>query len=155
MEVLMDRTRSAVVPGPPVRALWTLPRVIAVAIGGALGAGLRWAVLASTAPGGFPWPVLAVNVVGSFVLGVVMAEDWAHPRRRLLFHDAAGIGFCGGLTTMSTFAVEVADLLRDRSVAVASAYVSASLVGGLLAVVTGAAVLHRVRAVGLPLEQEP
>ena len=120
-----------------------------------LGAGLRWAVLTLSPPGRFPWPVLVINVVGSFLLGVVMAEEWAHPRRRLLLHDAAGIGFCGGLTTMSTFAVEVAELLRDDHPATAYGYVAASLAGGLLAVVAGAAVLHRARALTLPLEERP
>jgi CrcB protein len=89
-------------------------------------------------PGRFPWPVLALNVIGSFLLGVVMASEWEHPRRRLMLHDAAGIGFCGGLTTMSTLAVEVADLLRDGHPATAYTYVVASIVGGLLAVVVGA-----------------
>jgi CrcB protein len=137
------------------RARWTPSRVAAVALGGAVGAGLRWGVFTLVPPGRFPWPVLAANVVGSFVLGVVMAEEWAHPRRRLLLHDGAGIGFCGGLTTMSTFAVEVADLLRDGDATTAYAYVAASIAGGLLAVVAGAALLHRVRALRLPLEEEP
>ena len=141
------------VSGRAPLARWTPSRAAAIAAGGAIGAGLRWLVLTQVPPGRFPWPVLAINVVGSFVLGALMAEQWAHPRRRLLLHDAAGIGFCGGLTTMSTFAVEVADLLDGGHAGTASVYVAASVAGGLLAVVAGAAVLHRARALMLPLEE--
>jgi CrcB protein len=111
-------------------------------------------VLAAVPPGRFPWPVIAINLVGSLVLGAVMAEQWRPPRRRLL-HDAVGIGFCGGLTTMSTFALEVAELLGDGAPVTALLYTVASVAGGLVAVVTGAALLHRARSVTLPSEERP
>jgi CrcB protein len=126
-----------------------------VACGGVLGAALRWAVLTTVPPGRFPWPVLVINVVGSFILGVVMAEEWAHPKRRVLLHDGTAIGCCGGLTTMSTFAVEVANLLGDGHGLTACAYAAGSIVGAVLAVVAGAALLHRASAVRLPLEERP
>jgi CrcB protein len=63
-----------------------------------------------------------------------------------------GIGFCGGLTTFSTFAVESAELLRDQRAALAAAYVGASVGAALLAAVAGAAVSRRVGALRLPLE---
>ena len=63
---------------------------------------------------GLPWTVFLLNCGGSFVLGVLLAEEWAHPRARLLLHDAGGIGFCGGLTTFSTYAVEVVDHVVHR-----------------------------------------
>ena len=151
---MSERAPDPIISRPP-RARWTPSCAAAIAVGGALGAGLRWLVLTQVPPGRFPWPVLVINLAGSFVLGAVMAEQWAHPRRRLLLHDAAGIGLCGGLTTMSTFVVEVADLLDGGHVGTASVYVVASVLGGLLAVVGGAAVLHRTRALVLPLEERP
>jgi len=125
-----------------------------VAVGGATGAGARWAVLAAVPPGRFPWPVLAINVIGSLVLGAVMAQE-RQPRRRRLVHDMVGIGFCGGLTTMSTFAVEVAELLGDGARTTGLLYAVASVAGGLAAVVAGAAVAHRARSVTLPSEERP
>jgi fluoride exporter len=127
----------------------------AIAAGGAAGAALRWGVLTSVDAGTFPWPVFAVNVVGSVVLGVLMAEEWTHPSARLLLRDAGGIGFCGGLTTFSTFSLEVVDLSRDGDTAIAIVYAVASVAAAILGVVTGAGALRRVRAVTLPLEEEP
>jgi fluoride exporter len=127
-----------------------------IAAGGIAGAALRWAVLTSVAsPGRIPWPVLGINVAGSLVLGVLLAEEWDHPRARLLLHDFGGIGFCGGLTTFSTFAVEIVDLVRDDAVAAAVTYGVLSVVLSIAAVVAGAAVLRRVRAVAVPLEESP
>ncbi len=131
-------------------------RAIAIALGGIAGAALRWGVLTSlTATTRLPWPVLVLNVVGSVLLGVLLAEEWAHPRARLALHDGGAIGFCGGLTTFSTFSVEIVDLVRAGDTATAILYGAASVVLSLAGVVAGAAALRRVRAVTLPVEEAP
>ena len=72
-------------------------KALAIAAGGVVGATTRWLVLQAFPVGhGFPWPVLWINTSGSAVLGVVLAEEWRHPRARLALHDATAIGFCGG-----------------------------------------------------------
>ena len=141
-------------------------RYLAIAMGGAFGAALRWAVAAAWNHGGaFPWPTFAVNVVGCGALGVVLAEEWGHPRSHLALHDFAGIGFCGGLTTFSTFAVESVDLVDAGRTWLAFRYVVASLAAGLGAYILAGESTRRVRArfgpeaapsaLALPLEEEP
>lgn len=119
--------------------------MLAIGVGGALGASVRWAVVAAVGTGSFPWPVLAVNLAGSFVLGAALAAGRDDPRAGLLLHDGVGVGFCGGLTTFSTFAVEVVELLRDGAAATALAYAAASVAGAAAAVVAGAELLRRGR----------
>ena len=99
-----------------------------VAVGGAAGAVARWALLAAATPPQFPWPTLLVNLVGCGLLGILMGR-LTRPSTLLL----VGTGLCGGLTTFSTFAVEVADLLRHDDGVLGLAYLAASLVGGLAA----------------------
>lgn len=109
-----------------------------VALGGAAGSLLRFAVgqaLGPARPGAFPWHTFAVNVAGSLVLGLVVAvtaRGDAHHLRALL-----AVGFCGGLTTFSTFGYETVGLLQARAYGVALAYAGASFVIALLAVVIG------------------
>lgn len=128
---------------------------MAVAAGGALGAALRWGVLTTIDTPGFPWPVLLVNAAGSILLGVLLAEEWSRPRARLLLHDFGGIGLCGGLTTFSTFSLEVVDLIRDDEASTAALYAVASVASALIGVMLGAAALRQLRALALPLEEEP
>jgi CrcB protein len=133
---------------------WT--RRAAIAGGGVAGAGLRWAVLTAVAvTGRIPWPVLGVNVAGSLLLGALLAAEWDHPRARLLLHDVGAIGFCGGLTTFSTFAVEVVDLVRAGAVGAAVAYVALSVGLSIAGTIAGAAALRQVRAIALPVEEAP
>ena len=111
----------------------------AIAGGGALGTlaryGMERALVADTA--GFPWATLTVNVIGSFVLGFVVtliATRW--PGDRWL-RPLVAVGFCGGFTTFSTFAVEIDQRVRYGHAATAAAYLAASLVFGLAAAVAG------------------
>ena len=136
-------------------ATWTRARAAAIAGGGAIGASCRWFVVQATGTHAFPWPVLVVNVVGSFVLGVLLAEEPSHPRARIALHDIGAIGFCGGLTTFSTFAIEVVELIEQGRAGSALVYALASVFSTIAAVLAGAALLRRVRAIQLPLEEAP
>jgi CrcB protein len=116
------------------------PAVIAaIAAGGALGAPARYGVaqLVHTRPGSFPWATFWTNVSGSLALGFVLVllldrfppSQYARP--------FVATGFLGAYTTYSTFAVDTVVLGKDGHVAVALAYVLASLTIGLLAVWIG------------------
>lgn len=133
---------------------WDRSRAAAISVSGAAGAGVRWAVVSATAADGFPWAVLLLNVAGSVLLGALLAEEWSRPAARLWFHDVGAIGFCGGLTTFSTFTVEIVDLARDGDVRTAVVYGVASVLGAIAGVVAGAAALRRVQAVTLALEEQ-
>jgi CrcB protein len=105
----------------------------AVAVGGAAGTLLRVAVGRAFPAGvnGFPWDTLIVNLAGSLVLGfvVVTALERGAPTR--YFRPLVGTGFCGGLTTFSTFVVEMDLLVRAGHAGTAILYLAASLAGGL------------------------
>jgi fluoride exporter len=127
----------------------------AVAAGGALGSAGRWAVVQVTGAGRFPWSVLALNVVGSLLLGVLLAEQSRRPGHHVALQDLGAIGFCGGLTTFSTFAVEVVDMVDRGDGILAAICAVTSVAGAMVAVVAGAALLHRARAVERPVEEAP
>lgn len=102
-----------------------------IALGGATGATIRLIVneLLPLPAGDFPWATLLVNLIGCAGIGWA-AGHWAHTGDRWRF---AVTGVLGGLTTASTFAVETRGLLASDQVVVATIYVAASMIGGLLA----------------------
>jgi CrcB protein len=127
--------------------------VAAVAVGGALGTVARYelALAEPVTSGRFPWATFTANVVGSFVIGiavVVMAETRGSPG---VLRSFVAVGFCGGLTTFSTWMVESVLLTRDGEAGTATLYLAVSLVAGLVAVVVGIALARRVGRRPLPV----
>jgi fluoride exporter len=109
-----------------------------VAAGSALGGVARFATYSLMARvTGFPWGTLAVNYVGSFIIGWVAATQ-PSPSTRLLWMT----GICGGFTTFSAFSLDAVSLVRDGQAPKAAAYVAASLIGCLFATWLG----YRLRA---------
>ncbi len=85
-----------------------------IAAGGLLGTFLRYKMTASPLLfGSLPVNVLIVNIVGSFILGLfaVMSQQWNLDQKYALL---IAIGFCGSLTTMSSFALETSNLFESR-----------------------------------------
>lgn len=110
-----------------------------VGVGGGLGAIARYGVgqLWPTHPAGFPWATFAVNVLGCFLIGVLMvliSEVW--PAHRLA-RPFLGVGVLGGFTTFSTYAMDTLGLLRPGTAGLAFAYLAGTLIAALLAVVAG------------------
>jgi len=104
-----------------------------VALGGALGAVLRFYISESMPDADFPWATLSVNLVGSLLLGAVTAATLSNalsePQALLL-----GVGLLGAFTTMSTFSVETITLMEAGQWRLAGTYVVVSaVIGPLLA----------------------
>ena len=104
--------------------------LLAVGCGGAAGAVSRYAVTLALDRRGLD--VLAVNVAGSFALGVVLGAGLEGPAGLAL-----GVGFCGAFTTFSSFAVETVRLAEDGEPIAAAAYAGGTLSLALLAVGAG------------------
>jgi CrcB protein len=131
-------------------------RMAWIGIGGAVGASVRWAVLTGGHSGGGRLALLlAVNLAGCLVLGAALALPAEQETRwHRVLHDGVGTGFCGGLTTFSTVAVEVAQLGREGRPGAGAAYIGLSVVLGLAAVLVGARLVGQTAAIDQPLEGE-
>ncbi len=114
--------------------------VVAVAIGGAVGALLRYALrelLPPLADGRIPIATIAANVAGSFLLGLlggVMLQRAAIPAELRL---GVTVGLLGAFTTFSAFSLETVDLLRGGNWPFAVLNVLLSVSGALLALWAG------------------
>lgn len=134
------------VPRPPgARPVSARPGILAaVGAGGILGACARYEMSLAlvSRPGTFPLATFVINVSGSFVLGALLAliiERW---RPSEYIRPFVATGFLGAYTTWSTFMVDTDNLVRTGHVAVAAAYVAASLAAGLAAVYAGMSIVR-------------
>jgi CrcB protein len=125
--------------------------IAAVAVGGSLGTVARYelALAEPVQSGRFPWATFTANMLGSLLLGivvVVLAETRGSTGALRAF---AAVGFCGGLTTFSTWMVESVLLTRDGDGGLAALYLVVSLVAGLVAVAVGVVLTRQL--VGRPI----
>ena len=110
-------------------------RLVLIAVAGAAGALTRYGVGNAVGVRTFPWATLAINVVGSFLLGLLLQ---AAPAR--LGDDvrvALAVGFLGAFTTFSTFSYETVTMVRDGRAGAALSYVLLSVVVGVGAAALG------------------
>ena len=117
----------------------SVPPLILVAIGGAVGACLRylvgrWALVSLGA--GLPFGTWTVNITGSFAMGLLAGWltriDGSDELRLLL-----GVGVLGGFTTFSAFSLEVFTMINRNEIGLAAAYAVSSVTGSVLALMTG------------------
>jgi len=133
-------------------SLSSLAATANVALGGAVGAALRYQIgrgmtrwLGVPAVTAFPWATLTVNIIGSISMGVLAgflarngsgnAEQW-----RLLI----GIGVLGGFTTFSSFSLELLLLIQRGQPALAFAYALISVLAGLIGLYLGLVLMRIV-----------
>jgi len=116
-----------------------LKSIIAISAGAALGALLRWALglrLNSLFPA-LPPGTLAANLVGGYLIGVAMAYFATAPAIPSEWRLLIITGFCGGLTTFSTFSAEVVTLLQQGRLAMAGGAVAAHVIGSVAMTLLG------------------
>ena len=102
---------------------------LTVMIGGALGAGGRYALSSALAGREFPWGTLTVNLIGGLAMGLlagVLTRSGSEPTRLLL-----GVGVLGGFTTFSAFSLDVVAMIERGQPGPALAYVAASVIGSI------------------------
>ena len=92
-----------------------------------------------------PWATLTVNLLGSLLMGLLVAAVVDHPARHPLWRPLLGVGFLGGFTTFSAFAGDAVLLADGGDWLAAIGYVVVTVVGGLLALVAGVGLGRRWR----------
>lgn len=120
-----------------------IKNLILVGAGGFLGSALRYLIsnILSNLNLQMPWPTFAVNIIGSFLIGMLMASYFKNAETTNLILIT---GFCGGFTTFSTFSYENLQLLQDGNYRTAIMYILLSILIGLLTVMLGFSLSQKI-----------
>ncbi len=118
----------------------TIYKLFIIGLGGFLGSVSRYIIVKSVnekVHSLFPYGTLTVNIVGSFLLGIIymiaLRKIGLSENGRLFL----GVGFCGGFTTFSAFALENFYLINQKLLGTSLLYISLSIVAGILAFAAG------------------
>lgn len=115
-----------------------MKHILAIALGGAFGAVCRHLVNQYCSRSSFPWATLTVNVIGCFLIGLLLTLRAADASRWSEYtHSALAIGFLGALTTFSTFGFQTHDLFSTQQHGLGLLNIGSNMVLGLLAVFGG------------------
>lgn len=117
-----------------------MERLLLVCLAGAIGSGLRYLVVTWTQRAfgeSFPWGVLGVNVVGSFLIALVSVIAVTRAEISPAMRITLTAGFLGGLTTYSSFNQDTLSMLDRKMYGTAAVYLAVTLVTCLLAGVLG------------------
>ena len=121
--------------------------ILVIAAGGALGAVGRYAVMVGAgqwAGFGFPYGTIVVNIVGSFLLGVlveIMALVWTPSEEMRVF---LVVGVLGAFTTFSNFSFDTVALIQRNELGLAALYVAGSVILSVVGFFAGLTVLRQV-----------
>jgi fluoride exporter len=122
--------------------------IVAISLGASLGALFRWwlgARLNSYLPA-IPPGTLAANLIGGYIIGAAIAFFAAFPALSPEWRLLIITGFCGGLTTFSTFSAEVVTLLQEGRGLSACGAIAAHLVGSVAMTLAGMGTVTWIRS---------
>lgn len=113
-----------------------------VALGGGVGAWLRFVVGRLVGAMAFPWATLAVNVSGSLAMGLLAGWLARHGSGGETWRLLLGVGLLGGFTTFSAFSLDLVELIQRGQAGAAGAYALISVVAGIAGLFAGLAVMR-------------
>lgn len=117
-----------------------------IAIFGAIGAATRYWISMTLESGFFPYNTLLINVIGCFLLAIIIKYLSTFSRLSQSLITGLGTGLIGSFTTFSAFSVQTATLILDEHYFTAATYVVSSLLCGFLSAALGVYVSNKLIA---------
>ena len=116
-----------------------MKNIFYIFLGGGFGSILRYAIskLFMADKSSFPWSTLIANFIGCFIIGIILGWFINNNKQYSDLYVFLSIGFCGGLTTFSTFSVEGLAYLKNGDLLIFITYLLFSIIGSILLTALG------------------
>lgn len=114
-----------------------IKNLLLVGLGGGIGSILRYVATLLISSKTFPYATLLVNIIGSFLIGLVLAISIKDENFTTNWKLFLATGICGGFTTFSAFSIENMQLLQNERTGMAFFYITLSIVLGIAATFGG------------------
>ena len=114
-----------------------IKNLLLVGLGGSIGSMVRYAASLLIKSKAFPYATLSVNIIGSFIIGLVFALSIKEAGLSNNWKLFMATGICGGFTTFSAFSLENMELLQSGKIGIALTYIIVSVVAAVIATFLG------------------
>ena len=121
-----------------------LKEVLLIFLGGGLGSSFRWVINKLVPSDSFPYSTISVNLIGCLLIGIIAGYLLTNNTSKSEVYPLLVIGFCGGLTTFSAFALENYNLIKSNDFFNSILYITLSVVGCIIMVYTGFYIIQRI-----------
>jgi fluoride exporter len=118
--------------------------LLLVGLGGGIGSMLRFAAGSMFSHKQFPWATFTINILGSLLIGMVIALSIRHASFAANWKTILAAGICGGFTTFSAFTAENMSMLQSGKIGIAAIYVISSVLLGIAACFAGYSLLNKL-----------
>ena len=120
-----------------------MKEILLVFLGGGLGSSFRWLINRLIPSDSFPYSTISVNLIGCFLIGILAGYILTHSHFKSDIYPLLIVGFCGGLTTFSAFALDNYNLIKSNDFFNSILYITLSVVGCIIMIYAGLSMLYK------------
>ena len=121
-----------------------MKEVLLIFLGGGLGSSFRWVINKLVPSDSFPYSTISVNLIGCLLIGIIAGYLLTNNTSKSEVYPLLVIGFCGGLTTFSAFALENYNLIKSNDFFNSILYITLSVAGCIIMIYAGLYVIQKI-----------
>ena len=120
-----------------------MKEILLIFLGGGLGSSFRWLISKLIPPDTFPYSTISVNLIGCLLIGILTGYILTLNDYKSDIYPLFVVGFCGGLTTFSAFALDNFNLIKSNDFFNSILYITLSVLGCIIMVYTGFYIIQK------------
>ena len=121
-----------------------MKEILLIFLGGGLGSSFRWLINKLIPSDTFPYSTISVNLIGCLLIGILAGYLITHNHFKSDIYPLLVVGFCGGLTTFSAFALDNYNMIKSNDFFNSILYITLSVAGCIIMVYVGFYIIQKI-----------